>query len=133
MKSKFWEFSKENQPSSESKSRGNKNRNYRNEILRKVMGNKVSDVCSEGEIKKLFYIHATKYPSIEALREATVEDVITQNLSRYCVNNGEAVCATNALQVIKHLCSHTLEDMAEQLQLNLTLGENSSSSSENLM
>jgi hypothetical protein len=85
------------------------------------MGRKVSDVCTPAEIKRLVAIHSTKFPSEFMMGEATVEEIIVQNLSRYCINNGEALCSNNALQVIKHLCSHTLEDFAEQLQMNLTI------------
>jgi hypothetical protein len=84
------------------------------------MGLTVDEMYTKNEQEKLKYIYQKKINNKE-LKDCNVEELITHNLGKYCVNNGAMATAQNALSVIKHLCSPCFDELGDQLQLKLVL------------
>ena len=119
------EFTSTNQPTFEQRCEGQKNRQWRNRLQKLVFGSQLELFLDEKNLKLLY--QKSKFAekvSFEEFKKLEVNAILANNLIHYmtlCKNINES---KNTLEVIKTLAPSSVDDLADQLAVNINLGEN---------
>lgn len=116
-------FSSTNQPTYEQRCKGQKNRQWRNELQNLVFGSQLEMFVNEKDMQTL-YNKSKLSVNLDEFKKMEVNTLVAKNLINYmllCKNIPES---KNALEVIRTIANSTIDELAEKLEVKINLAEN---------
>jgi hypothetical protein len=122
-------FTSTNQPTYEQRCKGQKSRQWRNEIQNLVFGSQLELFVSPADMNKL-YTKSKLSVSLDEFKKLEVNTLVAKNLINYmllCKNISES---KNALEVLRTIAHSSIDDLADKLEVQINLAENETLKSE---